>query len=355
MKITRIKTEIIKLELIKPVLVTFGVLTSVDTVIVKIETDSGLSGYGEASAFGPVTGETKDSVLSVIKQFERVLIGQNPLLIAEIHRQMDRVIAYNPSAKAGIDIALYDIFAKSLEVPLYMALGGNRATFESDKTISIGTVEKMVADVKGAMEEGFTKIKLKAGIDVHHDVSAMKAIRESCGDDLVIRMDANQGWNHIDAINAINEMAKYDLEVIEQPISYWDIQNLQEIRTKVTVPLMADESLHNGMDAIKLIKADAVDVFNIKLMKSSGIYGALKINHIAEAAGIECMVGCMAESPVGITAGAHFAAANQNVTRMDLDALFAIKKCDWAEGGVLYNGGRAQLSQEHGLGLKINF
>lgn len=355
MKITKIKAEVIQLELRKPIVVTFGVLESVETVIIKIETDEGLNGFGEAAPFGPVTGESVDSVISVIKKFDKLLRGQNPLEIEKIHYIMNKFIAYNPSSKAGIDIALHDIFAKVLGEPLYVALGGNSNTYESDKTISIGTVDQMVKDVQEAVNEGFNMVKLKAGINVEQDIEAFRSIRKACGDDLIIRVDANQGWNHIEAIYAINEMAKYKLDAIEQPVAYWDIDNLSNIKEKINVPLMADESLHNEVDAGRLIKANAVDIFNIKLMKSKGIHGASKINCIAEAAGIECMIGCMAESPVGITAGAHFAAAKKNITRVDLDALFAIKKCKGIEGGVTYNAGQATLPADSGLGLKLDF
>lgn len=355
MKITRIKTEVTQLVLKKPLVVTFGSIEAMETIIVKIETDEGLCGYGEASPFGPVTGETKESVLSNIRDFEKVLIGENPLEIERIHRKMNGCIAFNPSAKAGIDIALYDIYSKSLNVPLYIALGGKNQEVESDKTISIGTIENMVEDVQLAMKAGFTKVKLKAGIDVFHDVKAMKAIRESCGDELTIRMDANQGWNFAQAIWAINEMEKYRLDALEQPVAYWDVDGLRKIRNKVNVPLMADESLHDEKDAMKLLKSDAVDVLNIKLMKSKGIHGAMKINHLAESSGVECMIGCMLESPVAISAGVHFAMANKNVTRVDLDSLFAIKKCPGIEGGVEFKGGRASLPDKVGLGLDVGF
>lgn len=355
MKITRVKAEVIELELVKPIIVTFGVIETFKTVLIKVETDEGISGIGEASAFGPVTGETVDTVISFIKSMDRILVGQNPLEIEKINKIMDKSIIYNASAKAGIDIALHDIFAKVLDVPLYVALGGDSNTYESDKTLSIGTVEKMVSEAKEAVAEGFNIIKLKAGLDASKDVEALRCIREACGEDLIIRMDANQGWNHVEAIRAINEMEKYNLDAIEQPIAYWDIDNLRNIKEKINVPLMADESVHNEIDAMRLVKANAVDVFNIKLMKSKGIYGASRINSIAESAGIECMIGCMAESPVGITAGAHFVAAKKNVTRADLDALFAIKKCKGIEGGVVYEAGFATLPDMSGLGVTIDF
>jgi L-Ala-D/L-Glu epimerase len=354
MKIIGIKTKVLNLEFIKPIVVTFGTIRSLESLIIEIETDEGLLGYGEASPYSPVTGETIDTVQDTLKLLTSHLIGQNPLKIAKIHRIMDQLTLGQTSAKAAIDIALYDIYAKSLNVPLHVALGGERETFESDKTVSIGTIEEMVRDVKSNMAQGFNMVKLKAGIDIEKDILALKAIRKECGNDLIIRMDANQGWNSSDAVRALNAMEPYKLDCIEQPIPYWDIDGLIKIREKTNIPLMADESLHNEKDAIRLLKSEAVDLFNIKLMKSKGIFGALKINTIAEASGIQCMIGCMVESPIGITAGAHFAAANKNITRVDLDSLFAIKTPSVIEKGVKYTGGMATLPSEAGLGIAVD-
>ena len=355
MKITEINTKVIELDFLEPIVVAFGVIRSIDTLIVEIKTDSDFIGYGEAAPFAPVTGETVETVKTVIGIFKKKLIGEDPLRISLMHRIMDSVTVGHSSAKAAIDIALHDIFAKSLRVPLYVALGGEGNSYETDRTISIGTVDEMVEEVKSCMARGFTMVKLKAGLDSDKDVRVLKAVRETCGEDLIIRMDANQGWNSSEAVKALKAMEPYGLDLIEQPIPYWDLPGLRKIREKTIIPLMADESLHDEKDAIKLINADAVDLFNIKLMKSKGLYGAGKINTIAEAAGIQCMIGCMGESPIAITAGAHFAAAHRNLTRVDLDILFAIKKCDGITGGVVYDGGKATLPRSSGLGIEVQF
>lgn len=355
MRITKIKTKVLNLTLKKPLVLAFSTVESAETIIVKIETDNGLYGYGEASPSSLVTGETKETVLAILKKLESSLIGENPLEIGKIHKKMNSIIGFNSSAKASIDIALYDIYAKALNVPLYVALGGYNQEVESDRTISIGAIDEVVSDVKNVMAEGFTKVKLKAGLDYKHDIQSMIAVRKECGDDLIIRMDANQGWNCSDAIIAINEMSKYNLDAIEQPVKYWDIESLKKVREKINVPLMADESIHNEFDAIKLVKSDAVDVLNIKLMKSKGIYGAIKINTIAEASGLETMVGCMLESPIGISAGVHFATANKNVTRIDLDSLFFTNNSPEITGGVQFDGGKAKIPQKAGLGIEVDF
>jgi len=355
MTIINIKTKVITMELVKPIVVTFGVISTFDSLILEIETDTGLFGYGEAAPFAPVTGETIETVKAVISMFSKALIGENPLKISRLHRIMDGIITGNTSAKAAVDIALHDIYAKTLNVPLYVALGGDNDTFESDKTVSIGTVEEMVADVESNMAQGFRMVKLKAGNDSAKDIRALRAIREACGENLVIRMDANQGWHTEEAIRTINEMEAYGLDAIEQPIPGWDFEGLRKIQEKVNIPVMADESLHSEYDAVKLIKSNSVNLFNIKLMKSKGILGAGRINSIAEAAGIECMIGCMGESPVAITAGAHFAAAKKNLTRVDLDILFAIKPYTRITGGVQYEAGVATLPSAPGLGVDVDF
>lgn len=355
MKITNVKAEIINLDLKIPIIVTFGEFHSIKTVIVKVETDEGLVGFGEASPFEFVTGESVDTVMTVLDYLKKGLIGENPIAIDKINGLMNKMIVNNSSAKAAVDIALYDIMAQKMDVPLYVLLGGDDNTYETDKTISIGSQEEMLKEAQRAIDEGFTKVKLKAGLSIDNDVRNMIAIRKKFGDDLTIRMDANQGWNHYEAIEAINTMSKFKLDAIEQPVKYWDIDGLKEIRKKITTPIMADESVHNEIDAMRLIRLEAVDVLNIKLMKSNGLTGAIKINTIAEAAGLECMIGCMAESPIGITAGAHFAAAKRNITRVDLDALFVIKPHKGIDGGVKYVGGKALLPTKSGLGVTVNF
>ncbi|MGB7999670.1 MAG: enolase C-terminal domain-like protein, partial [Anaerobacillus sp.] len=137
----------------------------------------------------------------------------------------------------------------------------------------------------------------------------------------------------------------------EQPVLASDVEGLKKVTDAVHTPIMADESVFSPQDALNVIRMRASDLINIKLMKAGGIHQALKINALAESAGMECMVGSMIESRVGITAAAHFAASQKNVTRFDFDAPLMLKN-DLVSGGVTYSRNRMILSEEHGLGIR---
>jgi len=355
MKIISIETKKVDLELIEPFRISLGLITSLATVLVKIETEDGYVGYGEAAPLSFVTGETVDSVISAIDLMSNTLIGMDSTCIEKIHDAMNRTFRENNVAKAGIDIAIYDILAKRANTPLYKYLGGSKNSFELDKTISMEAPEKMAELALKVKSEGFDIVKVKLGETPKKDIARIKAIREAIGSDMRIRIDANQGWSKIDAIKIINAIEKYDIEVIEQPLKYWDLEGHSLVREKVMIPLMADESLFSPMDAIKIIKEKAFDSFNIKLMKSAGLHNAIKISAIGEAAGYQCMVGCMGESLIGISAGASFISGRTNVPYGDTDSIFHMLQPKAITGGFVVKNGVVTMSEKPGLGVEVDW
>ena len=353
MKITKVTAEKIRLELKKPFKIALGCIESCEAVIVKVETDEGLVGFGEGNPTAFVTGDTAETLIPMVNMLGKAIIGLNPIELGKIHGIMDRLLVGNTCAKAAIDIALHDIMGKRMGMPLYKVLGGYRDSFETDMTISIDEPEVMAGEAAALVKEGYRTLKIKVGTDFEKDVDRIKAIREAAGKDIKIRLDANQGWNVPEGVTAINKMEEFNIDVVEQPIKHWNIGGLAAVRNKVRVPIMADESVFSPEDAIKLIKENAVDAMNIKLMKCGGIFKARRINAIAEAAGCECMVGCMAESSIGITAAASFVAANKNITRADVDSFLMIKESN-IEGGVKVKDGIIYLPDEPGLGIRVN-
>ena len=354
MKITDIKYDRLKVKLAKPFIISLGIIEYAETIIVKITTDEGIIGYGEASPFAPVTGETLESVPVFLDLFKKALIGENPLGLEKIHKIMDKITVNNTSAKAGIDIALYDIIGKKLDMPVYKVLGGYSNSYMTDMTIGIDSVEEMVNTARKYVSEGFKILKVKAGLNPEEDIAAIKAIRKAVGADIRIRVDANQGWSVNSAIRTTNSLEAEGVEAVEQPLPYWDIDGMAYVRDHVTLDIMADESLHNPEDAIKLAKKQAVDVFNIKLMKSAGLYPALRINAIGEASGIRCMLGCMLETRLSITAAASLVAAQKNITEADLDS-YRHYDDSVVSGGFTVSDGVVTMLEEPGLGVEINF
>ncbi|KUO75136.1 MAG: dipeptide epimerase [Clostridia bacterium BRH_c25] len=354
MKITDIKVEKLQLKLHKSFKVSLGVIEHYDTVIVKVITDEGVSGVGESSPIEFVTGESVDTVAFVIKAVAKQLIGMDPLDIETIHHVMDRYITNNSSAKAGIDIALFDIKGKVMNAPLYKVLGGFSKQVETDITLSIAEPKEMAKAAKEKAESGFKILKIKAGIDPEKDIEAIRLIREAVGSNIKIRMDANQGWAIADAVMVMKAVEKFGVQAVEQPRPYWDIDGIAQIRSKVNIKVMVDESVFSPVDAIKVVKKEAADIINIKLMKSGGIYKAEQINAIAQAAGLTCMVGCMLESRIGIAAGAHFVASKKNILDADLDGFMFCQECEGISGGFEIEGGTMTLSDKPGIGVNVN-
>jgi o-succinylbenzoate synthase len=320
-------------------------------VIVRVVTDYGICGWGEASPSERVTGETVETVVRVLDKIAPRLIGMCPLHIEQIVDVMDEVAAGNPSAKAAIDIALHDIYGKTVGKELFRVLGGYRAEVLTDITLGIKSPEKMAKDAAKAVRRGFRALKVKVGVDPEEDVERVRLIRETVGGDIQIRIDANQGWTPQQAIEALNKMAKYNIQFAEQPVPAEDLKGLIEVKRNSPIPIMADESVHSPEDAMRLIKADAIDLINIKLMKSGGIHKARKIAAIAEAAGIPCMIGCMGESEIGIAAGTHLAAAIKNIQYADLDSDLLLKDKLVKRGGTKVKNSIRTFPKFHGLGI----
>lgn len=306
--------------------ISFMVLSSVTNIIVKITTDNGLAGYGEAAPIEFVTGETCDTVLKTLELFRKRLIGMDAMNIGGIHSVMDELIKHNTSAKCAIDIALYDLCGKYQERPVYKILGGISGRVQNDVTIGIDSAEQMVAEALKNVRNGYRILKVKAGIDVNNDIEVLAKIREAVGPDVRLRVDANQGYTIKNAIFAAEHMSKAGVEVIEQCLKADDIEGHAVIRHQVSgIKIMLDESVHSPQDAKKIVCCGAADMLNIKLMKCGGLFRAVQINDIAEAAGISCMVGCMMESKIAITAGLSLVASKKNVTDADCDSFMFAK------------------------------
>ena len=291
-------------------------------VIIKLYTDSDVVGYGEACPCYEFTGETTGTVMSILK--ERIfpsISGEDAFNIEAITKRMDEAAVGNASAKGAVDMAIYDVLGKTLNQPVYNLLGGrirDKALYMGGASITTvqETVETCVKDVS----KGIRELKIKVGEDPDRDAEKIRKVREAVGPEVQIRVDANQGWRTPHrAIKAIKLMERCELQLVEQPILSWNLKGLSHIRRMVDVPIMLDESVHTSKDAVKAIDAEACDIINIKLMKSGGIYEALKISAVAEASGIECFMGGMGETSIGQAAALHLLASRDNVRYADAE------------------------------------
>lgn len=355
MKITSMKIEKVLIPLKEPFKVAFATVNSLESVLIGVTTDDGFTGYGEASPFAPVTGETIDGVIAVLEIFKQGLVGMNPMDIEAIHAMMDNVIVGNGAAKCAVDLAMYDLMGKAMGQPVYKLLGGYTNVVQNDITIGISTPEAMAAEAKRLVEtDGYHILKIKAGIDYKEDIRAMKLIREAVGPAVRLRADANQGYSVSQAVCALEGFKEYGIEAVEQCLPHWDMEGSAYIRKKVGgIQIMLDESIHEPVDAARACRLEAADILNIKLMKCGGLYPATKINAIAEANGITCMVGCMLETKLAITAGLSLVAAKKNVTEADCDSFLYYRE-NPVEGGFIQNQDTFTLLDEPGFGITFN-
>ncbi|WP_201714608.1 dipeptide epimerase [Rossellomorea arthrocnemi] len=352
MHIQSIHVQSETLPLKKPFKTALRTATEVENIFVSVQLEDGLLGVGAAAPTLAITGESKESIETILKTvLTPLLLGQDIRNIHHLSLIIHRSCVGNTSAKAAMEIALYDALCQHLNLPLYQLLGGRTNRLTNDMTVSVGTIEEMRTDACQIIKDGFSILKIKVGKDWVQDIERIKAIREEVGNDVSIRVDANQGWTPRQAVPIIQALEQADtrLELIEQPVHASDIDGLKFVKQHVNTPIMADESLFSPQDAWRLMKEDAVDFLNIKLMKTGGIRRAIQIADMAEAANIPCMIGSMMESATSVIAAAHIATAHPNIQKIDLDAPLWLANQDF--DGIEFIGDEVHLTSLPGLGL----
>lgn len=353
MKIKEIRIGKVSIPLKKTFKTALRQVDSAEDIIIKVIADTDEVGYGNAPPTAVITGDSQESVVAAIRDtIGPKIIGMDVDHLEEIMTTIDSAMLHNHSAKAAVDIAVYDLFGKKYQIPLYKLFGGYRSELTTDLTISLNQPDEMVRDSQEAVAQGYTDLKLKVGNDPELDIKRVKAIRDAVGDNVKIRLDANQGWNPKEAVRTIRrfEDMGINIELIEQPVKAHDFQGLKYVTDHVETDIMADESAFGTYEVFELLAMRACDLINIKLMKAGGLHNALKIANFAETVGVQCMMGCMLESKVGITASASIAAAKKIITRADLDAAVLLAK-DPVVGGVSFDRNRIILSDSPGLGI----
>ncbi len=354
MQIDQIELYHAALKLKHPFITSLGWRDHANNVFVRIRTKEGIDGWGECSPYPPINGETVDTCFIIGKLLAQSLMGTNPLELDQASAAMDKTIYGNTSIKSAMDIALHDIAAKEKEQPLYQFLGGAiKKPIYTDYTVSVSSVEQMVADASLIKEKGFPVMKVKLGDGGKKDVERIRAIREAVGYDIKIRIDANQGWDVAEAIEALQALEPYDIQYCEEPISRHEYPRLKEVRKHSTVPIMADESVSDHHDAEKLIRQDLCDMINIKLGKSSGLVKAQKIIQKAEKGGIPMQIGGFLESRILFTANCHLAHTSDMVQYFDFDSPLFMEE-DPILGGMEYQPDwEIKLPDSPGLGLSV--
>ncbi len=326
-------------------------LSTAQNVLIEIRTDQGLVGWGEASSFRSIVGETQGINIAAARELKPLLMGKDPLAVRPLVEQLDAYLPHNPTLKSAIDMGLFDIAAQACGLPLYAYLGGEKREMETDITIGIGKASWAAEKALAARAMGFRIIKVKVGQSLSEDSRRLMEIRRVVGAQTVLRIDANQGWDRIAAVRSLRAFEELDIEFCEQPCRADDLQGMAYVHQHSSIPVMADESIFSAAGALEVIRQDAASYFNIKLSKSAGIHRAQQIGHVAAAGFRPCMVGCMSESRLGITAAAHFACACPVIRFFDLDSFLEHAE-DPIQGGVQHEGGVIRLPDAPGIGAR---
>lgn len=316
MKITNLEIIPLCIPIKSERLLGVGALKKIENIIIRIQTDNGLVGIGEASPW-EVFSENSKSVYAVLKDYiTPAIIGKNPFNIEEIMKHLDKIVVGASFAKAGIEIGLFDLIGKALNTPVYNLLGGIcREGVKLSYSVAARSVESEIEEIVNHLEKGVQIFKVKTGILEHRqDISRIERFAVLLEGKAELRIDYNQAIRPEQAIKYCRELEKFNPTFIEQPLSFWDIAGMSRIAKAIDTPIMADESVFSLFDAMKVVKAEAADIISIKLMKAGGIRNSQRIAAIAAAANIPCYSGLMWESSIGMSASLHLAVATETIS-----------------------------------------
>jgi L-alanine-DL-glutamate epimerase-like enolase superfamily enzyme len=353
MTIAAVRTHRLSAALHTPFVTALRRATTVDTLVVEVVDSDGRSGFGEAPQVWQVTGASIDGSAACVRELlGPQLTGRDPDDLVARCREVQRAVAGNEAAKAAVDVALHDLAARRLGVPLVRLLGGTALRVPTDVTLSAGDADALGAAARERVGEGFTILKVKVGTDAAGDVARVRAVRDAVGPRARIRLDANQGWTPREAVRVIRgiEDAGLDVELVEQPVPRWDLDGLAWVSDRVDVPILADEAVFGVRDLVEVIRRRAADMVNVKLAKCGGLAPARTLLGLAEAHEIGTIVGSMMETQIGLGAAASLVAAYGTTAVSDLDAAWW-QASSPVQGGIRYDGAHVVLPDAPGLGV----
>ncbi|SBT44392.1 mandelate racemase/muconate lactonizing enzyme family protein [Micromonospora auratinigra] len=353
MTIAAVRTHRLSAPLHTPFVTALRRTTTVDTLVVELVDRDGRSGFGEAPQVWQVTGSSIAGAESCVRELlAPLMIGRDPDDLQARCAEVRRAVVGNESARAAVDVALHDLAARRLGVPLARLLGGTARHVPTDVTLAAGEAVDLAASARRRADEGFTVLKLKVGTDARGDLDRVRAVRAAVGPGVRIRLDANQGWTPREAVRVIRgiEDAGLDVELVEQPVHRRDLDGLAWVSDRVDLPVLADESVFDLRDLVEVIRRRAADMVNVKLAKCGGLQTARTLLDLAAAHDMGTIVGSMMESPVGVGAAASLVAACGTSTISDLDAAWWLAWSPVA-GGIRYDGPHVVLPDAPGLGV----
>lgn len=353
MMIIRAEVHAVRLPLHQPFVVAYGRFDDMPSILLRVVTDEGIEGWGEAVPDPHVTSETfEGAIASLHHTLLPCLEGLTVFDTAALHLRMNQVLRGNSSIKAAVDIALHDALATALDVPLFKVLGGRaHSDLTQPYVISIKSPEEVADEALTAVSAGYTEIKLKVGCDDGDDIRRIRSLHRAVGSSARLRVDANQGWSRATALHVFSQTADCEVQWYEQPLPADEVEGMAALSRATDARLMIDEGVHTPTDLIRVIRMSAADMVNIKLMKAGGIRPSLALASLAEAAGMPCQIGSMVESAIGTMAGVHVAFAHSAIMSNELVGPEMIAE-DIAKLAI--SSGRVPLPEGPGLGIDID-
>lgn len=336
--ITKVQIWPIDVPLTDPFVVATGRRLTIQNLLARVTLKSGARGYGEMAPFPEVGGEDRDACQRAVEPLANAMLDQPALRYKRIVRLLQEMAPSHPTTRCGLETALLDALCRHLDIPLWGFLGGaDVRERETDITIPITTLDRTVALARGWYQRGFRLIKTKVGADLEQDIRRLEALHRTFPD-LSLIADVNQGFTEKEGRFFVKEVRRFggDLVLLEQPVARDDLDGLAALRRETGVPVVADESVRSLQDARTLVRKEAADVINIKIMKS-GLFEAMDIAGFTRAAGLRLMIGGMVETRVAMGCSFALALGTGGYEFLDLDTPLLLA-ADPVKGGYRYSG-----------------
>ena len=353
MKIVDIDVSLKEFSLIKPYRIANKTVDKVSNCIVKLKLENGVTGIGAGAPFDFVTGETIEQCLQALNPTNLSwLLNQSIYCLPAQTRYVQSRFKHSPAAAAALDIALYDAYAKLVQLPLVDILGRVHTALPTSITIGIKEIDAAITEAEEYIARGFKILKIKLGEELEKDIEMIHGLRRNFANTIKIRVDMNQGYTPEELVLFAKKTQQFDIELIEQPFSRTNFKCLNQFPNSLKEKIAADESIISLDDAFNLVRQENLcGIFNIKLMKCGGISPALDIAKMADLAEIDLMWGCMDESIISIAAALHVALASTKTKYLDLDGSFDLAD-DLVHGGFILENGYLRTTDKPGLGVE---
>ena len=351
MKVAGLTWTVFRLPLRVPFRTAASAFVHRDGILLRLATDVGIVGLGEASphpALGP------QGVREALRALERV---EGRALGAEVEELPHIGADIPPALACALDVAACDALAQAQGTSVARLLSADaHEIVPVNATMAAATAAEAAAEAAAAREVGFQCVKLKVGIEPTPAAEAERvaAVRRALGPDIKLRLDANGAWSREQAVSTIQALASFDLELVEQPVPAYDVEGLACVRAAVRVPIAADEAVTSVEAARRVLEASAADILVLKPMVVGGLRPARRIMELAAVAGAECIVTTTIDSGVGTAAALHLAATLPSGARACGLATGSLLAGDLIRDPPAAHSGQMLLPDHPGLGVELD-